>query len=181
MDKVMPGWREALLQMSVGDKARLWVPEALAFQGRVGEPRGTLVYELELSSIERRPEPPRAPPDVGKAPPNATWTASGLAYRFVTRSGNQRHPQPQDRVSVHYSAWTHDGKLFDSSVVRGKPASLPLTHLIAGWSEGLQLMAEGDKAMFWIPETLAYAGRDGSPRGMLVYEVELLQLPEETP
>lgn len=177
MEKVIPGWREALLQMSVGDKLRLWVPEALAFQGRLGEPGGTLVYDLELASIERRPEPPRAPPDVTAAPAGATRTASGLAYRFLKRSGQKRRPGAHDRVTLHYSAWTSDGKLFDSSRVRGKPANLPLRYLIPGWAEGLQLMAEGDKALFWIPEPLAYAGRDGSPRGMLVYEVELLQLP----
>jgi FKBP-type peptidyl-prolyl cis-trans isomerase len=176
LQKVMPGWREALPLMSVGDKARLWIPEALTYQGRVGEPRGTLVYDVELLSIERKPEPPRAPLDVRAPPARASRTASGLAYRFLHKSGSDKRPGPHDKVSVHYSAWTTDGKLFDSSVVRGKPAHVPLDRLISGWSEGLQLMAEGDKALLWIPEALAYAGRDGSPRGMLVYEVELLQL-----
>jgi peptidylprolyl isomerase len=176
MTKVIPSWREALAEMSVGDKLRLWVPEALSSHGRKGEPPGDLVYDIELVSLEHRPAPPRAPAELGAPPAKAARTASGLAYRFLTRSGKQIHPGPHDRVTLHYSAWTSDGKLFDSSVLAGKPRTVPLDRLIAGWSEGLQLMAEGDKAQLWIPERIAYAGRDGSPRGDLVYEVELLQL-----
>jgi len=66
--------------------------------------------------------------------------------------------------------------VFHSSVVRGAPAKVPVSRLIPGWAEGLQLMAEGDKALFWIPEKLAYGGKEGGPRGMLVYEVELLAI-----
>lgn len=176
MGKVVSSWREALLQMSVGDKSRLWVPESLAAHGRKGEPSGRLVYDLELVAVERRPEPPRAPAEISKPPASAARTASGLAYRFVQRSGKTLRPGPHDRVTVHYSAWTQDGKLVDSSVVAGKPRTVPVDRLIPGWAEGLQLMAEGDKVQLWIPERLAYAGRDGAPRGDLVYEVELLQL-----
>jgi FKBP-type peptidyl-prolyl cis-trans isomerase len=176
MSNVIPSWREALHQMSVGDKVRLWVPDALASHGRKGEPPGRLVYDLELVSIEQRPPPPRAPAQLASPPAGTTRTASGLAYRFLARGSAERHPGPHDRVTVHYSAWTSDGKLLDSSVVAGKPRTVPLDRLIAGWSEGLQLMAEGDKTQLWIPERLAYAGRDGSPRGDLVYEVELLQV-----
>ena len=66
--------------------------------------------------------------------------------------------------------------LFDSSIVRGKPATLPLSRVIPGWAEGVPLMAEGDKALLWIPERLAYAGKPGSPKGPLLYEVELLRI-----
>jgi len=176
LGKVMPGWREALQLLSVGDRARLWVPEALAYRGRVGEPRGTVVFDIELLSIERQPEPPRAPADVGAAPRDARRTRSGLAYRMLAHGKGEAKPTANDRVQVHYSAWTADGELFDSSVVRGKPATLPVSRLIPGWAEGLQLMVEGDKALFWIPEKLAYAGKAGSPKGTLVYEVELLAI-----
>lgn len=170
----MPGWREALPLLAVGDSARLWIPEPLAYQGRVGEPRGPVVFDLELVSIERQPEPPRPPAQVASAPANAKKTKSGLAYRLLRRGKGKLKPTAGDRVEVHYSAWTSDGELFDSSVLRGKPARLPLSRLIAGWAEGLQLMTVGDKALFWIPEALAYEGKAGSPKGMLVYEVELL-------
>jgi peptidylprolyl isomerase len=174
--KVMPGWREALQLMSIGDRARVWIPEALAYAGRAGKPAGTVVFELELIAIERKPEPPRAPAEVAAPPRDATTTASGLAYRILNTKTGRAAPKAGDRVEVHYSAWTTDGALFDSSVVRGKPATLPLDRLIAGWAEGLMLMTEGSRALLWIPERLAYQGKPGAPSGMLVYEVELLRI-----
>ena len=79
-------------------------------------------------------------------------------------------------MTVHYSGWTTDGKLFDSSVTRGKPATFGLDQVIKGWTEGLQLMVEGEKRRFWIPEKLAYGGKAGNPAGMLVFDVELLEI-----
>jgi FKBP-type peptidyl-prolyl cis-trans isomerase len=78
-------------------------------------------------------------------------------------------------VTVHYTGWTTDGKMFDSSVVRGEPATFAVTEVIPGWTEGLQLMVEGEKRRFWIPEPLAYGGRT-EPKGMLVFDVELIQI-----
>jgi FKBP-type peptidyl-prolyl cis-trans isomerase len=66
--------------------------------------------------------------------------------------------------------------MFDSSVTRGEPAEFPLGNVIAGWTEGLQLMVEGEKRRLWIPESLAYQGRPGRPAGMLVFDVELLNI-----
>jgi FKBP-type peptidyl-prolyl cis-trans isomerase len=77
---------------------------------------------------------------------------------------------------VHYSGWTTDGKMFDSSAASGEPASFALNEVIAGWTEGLQMMVEGEKRRFWIPESLAYKGRSGSPQGMLVFDVELIKI-----
>lgn len=172
----LPGLREALPLLAVGDSARLWIPEPLAHGGRAGEPKGMVVFDVELVSIERRPEPPRPPAHLTEAPPNAKKTESGLEYQIVKRGKGKRRPQPSDRVEVHYSAWTSDGKLFDSSVARGAPATVPVNRLIPGWAEGLQRMVEGDKALLWIPEALAYGGKEGAPQGLLVYEVELLKI-----
>ena len=77
-------------------------------------------------------------------------------------------------MTVHYTGWTTDGKMFDSSVARGQPATFPLNRVIAGWTEGVQLMVVGEKRRFWIPQKLAYGGAEGAPRGMLVFDVELL-------
>ena len=76
-------------------------------------------------------------------------------------------------VTVHYTGWTTDGKMFDSSVTRGEPATFPLDQVIAGWTEGVQLMVVGETRRFWIPEALAYDGQR-DPRGMLVFDVELI-------
>ena len=66
--------------------------------------------------------------------------------------------------------------MFDSSIVNGQPITFPLNGVIPGWTEGLQLMVEGEKARLWIPEVLAYKGREGAPKGMLVFDVELLRI-----
>jgi len=78
-------------------------------------------------------------------------------------------------VTVHYTGWTTDGKMFDSSVVKNQPATFPLDGVIAGWTEGVQLMVEGEKARFWIPEKLAYKG-ERPPYGLLVFDIELMKI-----
>jgi FKBP-type peptidyl-prolyl cis-trans isomerase len=176
LDRVIPGWREGLTQLSIGDRARLWIPEALAYRGRAGMPKGDLVYDIELLSVDRKPEPPTPPKELTAAPRDARRTKTGLAYRVLRRGTGTEHPTASDHVEVNYSAWTADGVLVESSAAMGQPVEIPVDRVIPGWSEGLQLMAAGDKALFWIPEKLAYAGREGSPKGMLVYEVELLTI-----
>ncbi len=77
---------------------------------------------------------------------------------------------------MHYSGWNTDGTRFDSSVTRGSPATFPLNRAIAGWTEGVQLMVEGETRRFWILEDLAYAGRSGRPAGVLVFDIELFEI-----
>ena len=135
-----------------------------------------LVFDIELLDFTNPPPPPEAPSDVAAPPADATTTASGLAYKFLNSSGGSEKPSATSKVTVHYSGWTTDGKMFDSSVVRGQPATFPLNGVIAGWTEGLQLMAKGDKARLWIPQDLAYKGMPGKPAGMLVFDVELIAI-----
>jgi FKBP-type peptidyl-prolyl cis-trans isomerase len=120
-----------------------------------------------------------APTDVAAPPAEAKVTSSGLAYRMLEKGTGTRHPSPSSVVEVHYSGWTTDGKLFDSSVGRGRSATFPLDGVIAGWTEGLQLMVEGEKARFWIPGSLAYGEEPtspGAPAGTLVFDVQLLAI-----
>ncbi|MCA9704692.1 MAG: FKBP-type peptidyl-prolyl cis-trans isomerase [Myxococcales bacterium] len=117
-----------------------------------------------------------APPDVAAPPADAKKTASGLAYKVLQPGTGTTKPNEDSVVEVHYSGWTTDGKMFDSSVTRGKPTSFPLKRVIAGWTEGLQLMVEGEKTRFWIPVELAYKDQPGKPAGMLVFDVELLKI-----
>ena len=98
------------------------------------------------------------PPDVAAPPADAKKTASGLASKVTEPGTGKAHPAKTDLVTVHYTGWTTDGKMFDSSVSRGKPATFPLDRVIAGWTEGVQLMVQGEKRRFWIPEALAYRG-----------------------
>ena len=174
--QVIEGWTEGLQLMSPGAKYRFWIPENLAYKGRQGPPAGMLVFDVELISIQKMPEPPPVPKDVAAAPKDAKKTASGLAYKFLKRGKGKVHPKPEDRVEVHYTGWTTDGKMFDSSVTRGRPMTFGLNQVIPGWTEGVALLAEGDSARLWIPEDLAYKGRPGAPAGMLVFDVELLKI-----
>jgi peptidylprolyl isomerase len=132
----------------------------------------TLCFVL-IAAIASAQTPIPAPPDVAAAPKGAQKTSSGLASRVLTKGTGTVHPKATDTVTVHYTGWTTDGKMFDSSVARGNPSSFPLNRVIAGWTEGLQLMVTGEKRRFWIPEPLAYGGRR-DPRGMLVFDVELI-------
>ena len=117
-----------------------------------------------------------APDDVAKAPADAVVTASGLASKVLQAGTGSEKPAAADKVKVHYTGWTTDGKMFDSSVLRGKSAQFPLNAVIKGWTEGVQLMVEGEKTRFWIPSELAYGNRPGRPQGMLVFDVELLKI-----
>lgn len=117
-----------------------------------------------------------APADVAAPPKDAQKTASGLASKVLTPGKGKDHPTSTSQVTVHYTGWTTDGKMFDSSV-GGQPITFPLNGVIKGWTEGLQLMVVGEKRRFWIPGNLAYdnSTRPGVPKGMLVFDVELLQ------
>jgi peptidylprolyl isomerase len=117
-----------------------------------------------------------APADVAAPPADATTTSSGLASRVLKPGTGTRHPGPTSRVRVHYSGWTTDGKMFDSSVARNEPITFGLNQVIRGWTEGVQAMVEGETRRLWIPEKLAYAGAHGAPKGMLVFDVELIKI-----
>ena len=106
-------------------------------------------------------------------------TASGLQY-VVEKEGEGAQPGAEDEVTVHYTGKLLDGTVFDSSVQRGEPATFPLNGVIAGWTEGLQLMQEGAKYTFYIPSDLAY-GAQGAPGSIppyadLIFEVELIKV-----
>ncbi|MEO8182065.1 MAG: FKBP-type peptidyl-prolyl cis-trans isomerase [Deltaproteobacteria bacterium] len=117
-----------------------------------------------------------APPDVAAPPADAQRTKSGLASKRLFAGDGARSPMATDKVRVHYSGWRTDGMRFDSSVAKGKPAEFLLSGVIAGWTEGLQLMVEGEERRFWIPEALAYRGQSGYPAGMLVFDVQLIAI-----
>jgi FKBP-type peptidyl-prolyl cis-trans isomerase len=169
VNRVIAGFGEGLQLMVIGEKRRLWIPESLAYKG-AREPKGMLVFDIELLDI-----PTRAPADVKAPPADAKKTPSGIAYKVLKEGVGGRHPRSNSEVTVQYTGWTTDGKMFDSSVVRGQPSTFGLDGVIAGWTEGLQLMFEGEKTRFWIPEKLAYEGKK-APYGMLVFDIELVKI-----
>jgi peptidylprolyl isomerase len=178
VSEVIKGWTEALKLMVEGEKRRVWIPAKLAYgeQPQMGAPSGDLTFDVELIQILK---PPPVPEDLKNPPASAKATASGLKYRILSAGKGKDHPTAASRVTVHYSGWSLDGKMFDSSVARGTPTTFGLGQVIKGWTEGVQLMVVGDKARFWIPADLAYGDtpkRPGSPSGPLVFDIELLNI-----
>jgi FKBP-type peptidyl-prolyl cis-trans isomerase len=119
-----------------------------------------------------------APADVMAPPADAQTTPSGLAWKVLTPGTGPAHPRAIDQVKVNYVGWTTDGVLFDASNLHGGPATFFLNRVIEGWTEGVQLMVKGEKSRFWIPSQLAYGDHPsgGRPAGMLVFEIELLEI-----
>lgn len=181
LNEVIKGWTEGVQLMVAGEKRRLWIPGALAYgdKPRMGAPAGDLVFDVELLEIVVPPKAPPVPEDVKAAPATAKKTESGLAYRLIKKGAGTQSPKATDTVVVNYSGWTPDGKMFDSSITRGQPATFQLDHVIKGWTEGVQLMKVGDTMRFWIPGSLAYGDkptRPGAPTGTLVFDVELISV-----
>jgi peptidylprolyl isomerase len=117
-----------------------------------------------------------APPDVGAPPADAVTTPSGVATKVLTPGTGKAHPGLSDNVKVNYTGWTKSGRMFDSSITRGQPVTLPMNAVIPGWAEGVSLMVVGEKRRMWIPAARAYGfnTRRPFPAGDLVFEIELL-------
>ncbi|ATC96891.1 peptidylprolyl isomerase [Pseudoalteromonas tunicata] len=110
---------------------------------------------------------------------NVMETPSGLQYLLLSEGNGTTHPAATSTVNVHYHGTLIDGTTFDSSVKRGEPISFGLNQVIPGWTEGLQLMKEGDKMRFFIPHKLAYGNRSVGkipPASLLIFDVELLAI-----
>lgn len=172
LDKLPKELGELLGEMKAGEQRTCWLPEPQA-------PGGLIVADIELVSFKAAPPAPAVPDDVAAAPADAAKTESGIAHKVLTAGKGGDKPKAADTVKVHYSGWTTDGKMFDSSVTRGEPTEFPLNQVIKGWTEGVQLMEVGEKRRFWIPEGLAYGPvvpGSGRPGGMLVFDIELLEI-----
>lgn len=138
-----------------------------------------LSFAPACTSPEEREAPSIPPPPNVDAPPaNAQRSSSGLAWIVLQPGKGTRYPRPNSEVTVHYTGWNTLGRSFDSSVSRGEPATFGLDQVIAGWTEGVQMMTEGEKRRFWIPADLAYGNstRPGAPQGMLVFDIELIRI-----
>ena len=174
INKAFAGLQECVQLMVLREKRRCWIPQQLAYNGQKNKPHGTLVFDVDL--IDTRQTPSIPPPDVKAPPADATKTESGLSYKVLRPGTGVRNPDGIRRVTVHYTGWTTDGKMFDSSVVRGVPFTTSLDDVVEGWKEGVKLMVEGERARLWIPQDLAYKGEPGTTKGMLVFDIDLIRI-----
>jgi peptidylprolyl isomerase len=186
LNHLIPGVVEGLRLMVTGEKRRLWIPGKLAY-GELGgappeaprQPLGMLVFDVELVSFKKAPEPPAAPKDVSQIPADATKSESGLAWRVLTEGIGTDHPLDTSVVDMSFTIWTADGEVVDSSVLRSGVDTVGISRLVPGWTEGMKLMVEGERRLFWIPEALAYQGQPLRPSGMLVVDVTMIQIRRE--
>ena len=138
-------------------------------------------YMLPGTAAGQGPATVPAPPDVAEPPADAEKTSSGLTFKILESGSGSTSPSLAESavVTVNYSGWTTDGKLFDSTIFRRRPSVIALDNIMPGWQEGLQLMVEGEKRRLWVPEELAYQGQAGRPAGMLVFDIELISIGSE--
>ncbi len=186
LNRVIKGWTLGFQELSECAQAELTIPSELAYgsTGAPGSPIGpdaTLVFDVELLKVinpERNRQIATQFLQENAQKEGVKTTASGLQYQIIKKSDSDVHPKPSDRVEVDYRGTLLDGTEFDSSYSRGQTATFTLSRVIPGWTEGLQLMAEGDSFRFFIPPELAY-GEGGVPTGeigpneVLIFDVEL--------
>lgn len=178
--RVARAFEQVLTAMTAGQRVRFWVDAKdmrYANQPLPGAPDGLLTYEVELLQIEKAPAaPPAPPPDVAKPPATGKKAGRGVIYKWLKQGPEGPTPKPTDKVKITYTAWTTDGRLIDSSVLKGGPVETALNDGIAGLTDGVPVLTVGSRARFWIPEELANKGAPGKPQGMLVYDIELHEI-----
>ena len=171
-ENLIPGWKDALGEMVEGERRLLWIPAKLAHLSKSNFKKGPRTVDLELFHLKIAP---KAPDDVKRPPKDATKTKSGLAYKVLKKGEGNVKPLAADNVQVRYAGWQTDGSCFDHTE-GDETAQFNLSSVVAGWTEGLQLMAEGDKFRMWLPQKIAYDGMPKKPKGMLVFDVELVKV-----
>ena len=133
-------------------------------------------YVFQLWMRKRYPPGFAAPADVRSPPLDAERHMRGLCSKIIVPGKGRRYPESTSSVTVHYTGWTTNGRMFDSSWMRGTPSTFKLEQLIEGWRQGLELMVVGEYRRLWIPQELAYQGKRTGPAGMLVFDVQLLAI-----
>jgi peptidylprolyl isomerase len=181
MGQVIKGWDEGIAMLNVGDKAILTIPADLGYGDRnMGNipPNSVLVFDVELLSVQEGVRPYNTE---GK---DTITTASGLQYILVEKVAESQKAEEGSSVTVHYTGYLLDGKIFDSSVERDQPAKFTIGggRLIKGWEEGVSYMRVGEKARLIIPPHLAY-GEQGAggvipPNATLIFDIELVSVKE---
>jgi peptidylprolyl isomerase len=187
LPRTVEGVAHALKLMVEGEKRRVWVPANLTYLPTRHGPGGKtdddepppgvdLTFDLELVRIMKVPA---TPADLKSPPKDAITLPSGLTLRVLEKGTGIDHPLASSLVSMHYSAWTSAGKLFETTVTSGQPGSFPVGGLLPGWREGVMRMVVGEKTRLWIPAALAYGEKPAGrklPAGSMVFDVELLAI-----
>ena len=174
--KSLPFFATILESMPVGEKRRWWISSVLVPEGSQAFEKADYVMEVEIVDVL---DPLPAPENVAAIPEAATVTSEGIGILTLKAGDQTTYPELGSTIVVHYSGWTTDARMFDSSRLREATASFPLNRLITGWQLALPKLSKGEIARIWIPGALAYDNREDrpfAPKGMLVFDVELIDL-----
>ena len=175
LDRVIKGWSEGVQLMTVGEKRRFWIPEDARLQGPGGPAAGHagLRRRAARDRCRRRTAPP---PDVaGAARRRAEDARPGIAYKVLKAGTGTEHPTPDEpRHGALHGLDDRREDVRQLGDARRSRRPSRLGEVIPGWTEGVQLMVDGEKTRFWIPRGARLQGTKGSPAGMLVFDVELL-------
>lgn len=170
----LPILAKALESTPVGGKRRWWISKDLIPENPI---LGSFDHMIDIEVVDIV-DPLPAPSDVRAIPSDATVSENGIGYKVLV-AGDGAHPTLSDDIEVHYSGWKTNGHMFDSSRLRMRTNTFLLGKLIQGWQEALPLMQVGEQARIWIPGALAYDNREDrpfAPKGMLVFDVELVSI-----
>lgn len=176
MEKLIPAWREALQLMVAGEKRRLWVPAELAVANPKSGPAGATICDIELLEVRRVTDI-----SAGELTPpaDAERTRFG-AYAQVLEEGTGSETAAAGvGALVNYVMWTQDGKVYDTTVFRNRPTFFLYDRVMPAFADALKAMVVGEKRRIWIPGNVANGQWMGSPKGMLVFDVELLRVMDE--
>lgn len=174
--KSLPFFATILENMTVGERRRWWISSELVPEGSRAFEKADYVMEIEIVDVL---DPLPAPKDVAAIPEAAEVTSQGIGILTLRAGDRTTYPELASTIVVHYSGWTTDGRMFDSSRLREATASFPLNRLITGWQLAIPNLSKGEMARIWIPGALAYDNREDrpfAPKGMLVFEVELIEI-----
>lgn len=170
VSSLFPGWREAVLSMVVGESLRVWVPDHLGPKNNAG-PKSA-VFDLELLGIRELPEvPPLTPPD------DARRTESGARFKVVKASDATEAAPPGGTVLLEWSLWTAEGRMVDSTAVRGRPTAFMLDRVLIAFAEAVESMKVGESRHVWIPAAVHGGQWPKAPKGKdLVFSLELIRV-----
>lgn len=174
--QVFPAWREGIQMMVKGEKRRMWIPANLAPPDPKGGPKSAVVCDMELMYIRRIPNLPKGGTT---PPPEATKTSFGV-YSLILEKGEAEEVDTGVGALAHFTLWTEDGKLNDSTATRNRATFFIYDRVMAPFGDVLKKMAVGEKRRIWIPGNIANGNWVGNPKGMLIFELELVKFMDKS-
>jgi len=178
---LIQGWKNILPKMKLGEKRRVWIPAELAYgvnPQNPNSPAGDLVFDIEIKEVDRELPAPATPTDLRQPPADAKRHQSGLISKILKKGEGDARASLDQYAIIHYSCWTMDGELYETTRMRNQTVGVPLKYTIKAWQESLTEMAIGEQRRIWVPAALAYGSQSptNAPKGSLVFDLELVEI-----